>query len=210
MRLPKNWHGITIAQYQEINKVQKSSLDEVDKWCHILAILTDKQVDYFQQIDIGKLKKYFSKVAWINADEFYASKRKYVFHKGKLYKATTDAKDFNFARYVEIKTFLGRGEVIEQLHNLCASIYAPLTIKGFIADAETHAQRTKDFLSMPVGTIYPVVFFYSKVWNISINRMLESGIKEAEKMNKEAEELLLETLRETLENIGDGTAQLTN
>lgn len=208
MRLPKNYNGVTIGQYQEIHKVWNSMMDELDKWVHIICILTDKQVDEVEDWPIQKLTASINKIKWIVKGEFYQSKHKYILVKGRPYKAIMEAKDANVARYIEIKTFLERGSFIEQLHSLCASIYTPLTLNGWVNDSESHKYRADLFKNVPIGKVYPVVFFYSVQLKNKIKNMQESGIKKLNKDLRKVDQDLMQTLREILNEAGVGTLSL--
>lgn len=215
MNIPKSFREVTVEQYQELLPIYKKIVDESDAekvilgWVNIIAILADCQTDEVESLPIEKLDKIIRSLEWLVQGHFPAARRKYMFFKGRLYKATLNANEFNVARYVEIKTFLGRGGVVPELHNLLASIYTPLTLKGWVNDSTKHKERSELFKKAKVGKVYPTVFFYSKVWNNSIRDIQAYGIKKAEMNLKKADDILMQTLREILDDIGGGTAQST-
>lgn len=215
MRIPKSFREVTVEQYQELLPIYKKIVNESDAekvifgWVNIIAILADCQIDEVEALPIDKLDKITRSLDWLVNGHFPAARRKYMFFNGRLYKATLKAKDFNVARYVEIKTFLGRGGVVPELHNLLASIYTPLTWKGWVNNSLSHKERSDKFKKAKVGKVYPTVFFYSKVWNNLIQDIQAYGIKKAEKNLKIADDILMQTLREILDDIGGGTAPST-
>lgn len=210
MKIPKSYKQITVAQYQELLPIYRKALNETDSikaadhWCNIIAILADCQTEEVEALPINKLKDIIKSLAWLNSYGSY--KKKFtLFHNGKLYKAFRTAKGFNTARYVEYKTFLGRGGLIENMHMILATIYQP-----YFKSKQTHEERAIEFRSAKMADVFPVVFFYSVAYRNSINRIQEYGLRLAKEKNKEAEKALMATLKEVLESTGVGTLQSTS
>ncbi len=216
MKVPKSFSQVTVSQYQRISpiyqKIEKESdpITIASDWCRIISILTDKAPADIEAMQIDKLKAIIKSLNWLVNGNIKPKKRKYLFIKGHLHKAKLDAKQFNTAQYVEIKTFLSRGNWIEEMHNILASIYSPLTFKGFKHNGETHQERAEFFKTVPVSKVYTVVFFYSVQFKDSMKRIQEYGLKMLKEKQKEIDQHLIQTLRLVLEDIGDGTVQSTN
>lgn len=215
VKLPKSFKGVTVDQYQRILPIYQKIEKETDTitiasdWCRILSILSGVKPNEIEQMPINKLKQAIASLSWLVNGQIKQSKRKYLIVNGVLHRAKLSAKEFNTAQYVEIKTFLGSGNWVGEMHRIAASIYSPLTWSGFKHDGEGHEKRAEGFKKLSVVKVFPTVFFYSILWQRSISRIQEYGLKIVEQKNKEAEELLMSILRETLEDIGDGTQPLT-
>ena len=213
MKVPKSFSQVTVSQYQRISpiyqKIEKESdpITIASDWCRIISILTDKTPADIEAMPIDKLKAIIKSLNWLVNGNIKPKKRKYLFIKGRLHKAKLDAKQFNTAQYVEIKTFLSRGNWIEEMHNILASIYSPLTFKGFKHNGETHQERAEFFKTVPVSKVYPVVFFYSVQFKSSMKRIQEYGLKMLKEKQKEIDQHLMSTLKLVLEDIGDGTVR---
>lgn len=213
VKLPKSFKGVSVGQYQLIYPIYQKIEKETDSmtiasdWCRIISILTGRKPNEIEALPIDQLKKAIKQLSFLGHGEIKPNRRKYLFVNGKLHRAKSQAKEFNTAQYVEIKTFLGRGNWIGEIHRLLASMYSPLTWGGFKHDGEGHEERAEAFKKMSVAKVYPTVFFYSILWERWMKRIREYGLKIAEEENRKAEELLMLTLRETLESIGDGTPQ---
>ena len=210
MNIPKNWKGVTVQQFQEILPIYKKTLEEtdsikvIDHWVNIIAILADCFTEQVEELPIPKIKSIISSLSWLNLDKINGNKKITLFLNGKLYKAAKEAKEFNAGRYIEYKTFLGRGGLIKDMHFILATIYQP-----YFKSEQTHEERAKEFLKAKMSDVYPTVFFYSKVWLNSIKTIQAYGLKLAKEKNKEAEALLMATLREILESDGNGIVQST-
>jgi hypothetical protein len=213
MKVPKSFSQVTVSQYQRISPIYQKIEKESDPiiiasdWCRIISILTDKKPADIEAMPIDKLKAIIKSLNWLVNGNIKPKKRKYLFIKGRLHKAKLDAKQFNTAQYVEIKTFLSRGNWIEEMHNILASIYSPLTFKGFKHNGETHQERAEFFKTVSVSKVYPVVFFYSVQFKDSMKRIQEYGLKMLKEKQKEIDQHLIQTLRLVLEDIGDGTVR---
>jgi hypothetical protein len=210
MKVAKGWHQVTVAQFQELLPIYKKVQTEEDSvkwlslWANIIAILADCQTEEVEALSLEKVNKIVKSLSWLNDKHLPHPKRKYLFINGMLYKATSEAKQFNTAQYVEYKTFLGRSNVISEMHYLLATIYHPVFGK------KDHDEKAKMFLNVPVSKVYPMVFFYANSYRNSIKRMEEYGRRVVAEKMKEADEALMQTLREILEDIGDGTVSSMN
>jgi hypothetical protein len=158
-----------------------------------------------EALPIDKLKAAIKRLSFLGHGNIKPNRRKYLFVNGKLHRAKSHAREFNTAQYAEIQTFLQSGNWIAEMHKILATIYSPLTWSGFKHDGEGHEKRAEEFKKLSVAKVYPTVFFYSVLWQKSMKRIVEYGLRIAEQENRKAEELLMLTLRETLESIGDGT-----
>lgn len=207
---------ISIAQYQEVRQFLPTTDDKdaeraLTAWCRVLSVITGKPYDDIESWPIERLKAAINKIKWIK-EPITGRVRKYLWFGLRPYKATLSTKGMSTAQCIEIKTFLARhkGDYINAMHMVLASIYTPLTWRGWSRKGLDHEDLAFKFQNRKVSEVAPSVFFYSKELQRSINRIREYGIKiQAEKM-REAEQLLMSTLREILENIGDGMPQSTN
>lgn len=161
MKLPVSYNHITVRQYQSIQPllIDKMTLD--DK-ISVLARLSGKTVEYIENLKINTLKKYFILISYLT--EYPKSKlRKYLFIKGKLFKADTEADNLTTAQYCSIKTFCEGGKQIENLDKICAVVYKRLTWKGWRNDVKNFDKDCEMFKEIGLGKVYGVVFFCSIV-----------------------------------------------
>lgn len=210
MRVPKRWKDVSVAQYQQAMPYYKQAIEETDSlkslehWSVVIAILTDSQLDDVQSLDIAELKKVINKLSFLSDTKFYGKRKHLLYLNGGLYKALKEAKEFKPSMYIDYKTFLGRkGGMTENLHLILATLYTP-----YVGGEKDFMKRSELFKTAKMGDVYGVVFFYSIQYRNLINNMREFGIRKAEKQLKETQAQVMETLRETLEDIGVGTAPL--
>ena len=196
----KSW-SITVEQFQEALPYYKKAVEAketeeaLNNWMVVIAIVTDTTVDVIQEMPIDKLKEKIKELAWLGTLPPDSPKFKIEIN-GIKYKAPKDESDFNTSGYIEYKTFL-KGGLIENLHLILATIYKP-------EEKQSHKERAEIFKKVMIGEVYGMVFFWAKRYKKQMDRIKSYGLKVAQKKNKEAQRILMETLRETLENIGDG------
>ena len=201
----KSWN-ITVDQFQEALPYYKKAIEAKDteeslnNWMIVIACVTDSTVDVIQEMPTDKLKAQIKELAWLGTLPSDSPKFKIEIN-GIKYKAPKDESEFNTSGYIEYKTFL-KGGVIENLHLILATIYRP-EIK------QSHKERAEIFKNAMIGDVYGMVFFWTKRYKKKISRLQAYGLKVAKQKNKEAQKILMETLRETLEEFGDGTPHLT-
>jgi len=214
MRVPKSFNQVTVEQYQELAPIHKKVKSEADPvkyftcWANIISILTDKPIDEIQALPAEQIAKIAGELTWLDM-EVKGWPSPFIFHKGRLYRARLNAKKLSPGQYIDIKSFLMHGSVSEQLHNLLAAIYVPLSLKGFVYKGENHERTANAMKSVRVGKIAPTVFFYSKALKASIETIRQYGIRLAQEKMKESDEALMETLKLILEDVGAGTSRST-
>lgn len=210
VKVPNSWKGITVERFQEMLPFYKRAIEEKDSdralqlWFTVIAILADCKVEDVNNAPIGEVEAAIKRLSFLGDTKFYGSNKFTIYLNGRLYKAPKDAKQFNTARYVEYKTFLQRGDLVNELHNLLATIYQP-----YFKSSQTHEERAREFKKASIKEVYGVVFFYTKAYKNSINRITEYGQKLSKQKMKEADQILMQTLSQILDDIGGGTVQST-
>lgn len=201
----KSWN-ITVEQFQEALPYYKKAIEAketeeaLNQWSIVIAIITGTTMEAVQDLPIDKLKAQIKDIEWLGTLPSDSPKFKLEID-GVKYKAPKLESEFNASRYIEYKTFL-QGGVIENLHLILATIYRP-------ESDQSHKERAEIFKKAIIGEVYGMVFFWTKRYKKRISRIQAYGLKIAKEKNEEALKILLETLKETLDDIGDGTPPLT-
>lgn len=201
----KAWN-ITVDQFQEALPYYKKAVEATDteealnNWMIVIACVTDTTVDIVQEMPIDKLKAQIKDLAWLGTTPSDSPKFSLELN-GVKYKAPKEETEFTTSSYIEYKTFL-KGGLIENLHLILASIYRP-EIK------QSHKERAEIFKSAMISDVYGTVFFWTKRYKKRIAHLKAYGLKLAQKKEKEVQKILMETLKEILDEHGDGTQPLT-
>lgn len=174
MRLPKSFNDITIGQYQDVYFLlpAKEGEDDVElltRWAQIIAILTGKDLQTISDLPTRQLKHLIKCLNFILRPEVLQEKPKqYIAVNGRICKAVLQANQLSTAQLIDIKSFLIPIEDLDQsettvvnAHKLLASIYLPLSFKGFKYDSSKHSKLAEDFRQAKMGDVYGTLFFYS-------------------------------------------------
>lgn len=188
MRLPKSFNDITIGQYQDVYflldpQKDEDSVDFLTRWAQIIAILTKEDVQTISDLPTRQLKHLIKCIDFVLRPEVLQEKPKqYIAVNGRICKATLRADQLSMPQGVDIKTFLTPIEDLDQAettvvnaHKLLASIFVPISWKGFKYNSSKHAKLAEDFKHAKMGDVYGTLFFYSVLWENLIKSMEDFG-----------------------------------
>ena len=200
MRIPTSYKQLSVEQYQQIEPLINGNLDDQVK---ILSILSGLSVAEIEAIEIKKVRRYFVLLSFLKSQKWNKNPKKYLFIKGKLYRATTDAEMLNTARYVSISTLMQENKAIENLTDIGALCYEKLTWKGFKYSDKYHKELSKELKKQSIKNIYPVVFFCLR----ALLHLSKTSVAylEAEKVIQERIQEIMDLIQEgILNDTGDG------
>ena len=67
LKLPKQWSQISVSQFLELNRL--SSEDGLFNYkIDVLCILTDKDVSYFEELELNELSELTKQIKWLQSD----------------------------------------------------------------------------------------------------------------------------------------------
>lgn len=207
MRLPKSWNEITVEQFQECYFVLGKN-PGLDSWILVLSILSGKSKDYFENIPIDKLKGHIKKLNFLLNPDLNTKVNKFVTIRGKVFKAVLFANELKTNQVADIKGFMVKegqslnDTVVENAHKLLASIYVPLTFKGFNYTPSKHSKVSNYFRKAKMGEVYGTLFFYSENYKNLMKATQDFGESQL-KIVKDHEQELMEWSK-TLEADGVG------
>jgi hypothetical protein len=202
MRIPQSYNDLTVGQFQECYFLLGHN-PQLEDWMRVIAILGKTTYEKLEELPRGKLKKLIYQLQFLLKPNLNTKFNKYVGVNGRVYRAIPFANQLNTAQACDLKTFRGEGDidtVVENAHKLLASIYLPLTWRGFKYDGKNHEKIANDFLNVKMGKVFGTLFFYSKVSTKLIettsnfmsenNKILEDHLKELEQWANENPSLI--------------------
>lgn len=188
MRLPKSFNDITVGQYQDIyfliqSKEGEDDIEFLTRWAQVIAILTKQDVQTISDLPGRELRHLIKCLDFVLRPEVLLDKPKqYIAVNGRICKAVLRADQLSMPQGVDIKTFLTPIEDLDQTettvvnaHKLLASIFIPLSWRGFKYNSSKHAKLAKDFRHAKMGDVYGTLFFYSVLWESLIKSMEDYG-----------------------------------
>ena len=109
MDIIDSYNKLTLAQYQEIQAVQKDeSLEDIDKHTRILSILTGVPEDELMHLPIPEFTELSAKAQFLSAEGFKAGRmaKKYVIGGMELI-PVTDFRKLETCQYLDFQTYAG-------------------------------------------------------------------------------------------------------
>ena len=109
MDIIDSYNKLTLAQYQEIQAVQKDgSLEDIDKHTRILSILTGVPEDELMHLPITEYTELSAKAKFLTAEGFQAGRmaKKYIIGGMELV-PVTDFRKLETAQYIDFQTYAG-------------------------------------------------------------------------------------------------------
>lgn len=224
MRLPKSWNEITVGQFQECYFVLGKN-PTIEHWCRVIAVLSGLTEAEVESMLIKKLKQKIIQINFLQHPNLNERVKRYIYLNGTVYRSVyqpneltvSQIKQLKTNQAIDIKTFCSPPEkvsyqdnIVEQAHKLLASIYVPLSWRGFKYDGSKHSKASEDFRSARMGDVYGTLFFYSRVYNALMQSIQDCGVKAKEDMTPHMEEVYAWAIQEgILEDDGDGKLRLT-
>ena len=136
------WHLISVADFQQIDRINTTESDEIDKLAHTVCVIWNKRPDQVNEWSREKFLRYADKVAKVFSKEPPRSWFKLPLE--------TDATKITFGQFVEVMYFLQNG-MIDNLHNIAA------TLMG--GEDEHHTRATQMLDTGITRVLHPVKEF---------------------------------------------------
>jgi hypothetical protein len=183
------WNKITVEQYQAIHAINNEDGDDIDKLLRIVSILYNKTEKEVNDLPVTTFHKITAEIAALFSAGLPERKtRKRLRIGGRRYMMQYNVGKISYGQWCEIQHFL-KGDLIENLHLLAASIAAPmkwglLTGKN---DSRNHEKVSTDFLQANfLDTYSSVVFFCASLTGLK-NPIPDSSTRKQSRMIKVTE-----------------------
>lgn len=143
------WWTITVEKYQQIEKIQETTLDDIDRVAFLICAIYDKQPEKVNLWGVKKFLRYTDKISKLFA------KQPTPFFQPDI---QTDANKITLGQFIEMQHWL-KGGVIFNLHFIAATLLK----------AENHQETANNVLKMRIGQILYKVGLFLESWQKLIN-----------------------------------------
>ena len=160
---------LSIKQFQQINEINKTGIEDLDKSIMFVQVLTGKSEFEVNQMKVKKFNKLCNQILTafnsMVVDMNKAKPVNLIKANGKWYWINYDIAKLDAGRYVETATF--GVDLIENLHKIMATMVVPMkwTIRGLKPkeyDATNHEEISNDMAEAEFKHCYhAAVFFYA-------------------------------------------------
>lgn len=205
MGIPTSYNKLTVRQFLGCVEICKKGLKDYDENIELVAYLLNKPVEEIESMTYEQTIKLTNRASRLKASKPSTRVRKYLFVKGRIYKAVTDVKHFSAQRFLHYETN-------PELHKRASALYIPifskLTFNGSYKDSAVHQwdALAEAFLDLKVSQISGVVFFYLRKWK-RLSPIMEAYMKLSQMtISRRMSEILApEANGRTSQSITDGT-----
>lgn len=204
--LPSKWSDIKIIDFIKIQQIIKDksfeeeyedeTLCEFERFLHLIALLSDKDVTEIKQLDLDSLSKIRTALNFIyHPEQIEKRLPEYFLHHGKYYKVIKDVRKLSAGEYIDLSTYTKDGND-DNLNQVMALFCYPCNWLG---------QRKKkplnfadQLLDLPITVCYPIAVFFYQNYNNSLIAIQDYLMTQMEKT-------IMELKEEVTQSIGDGS-----
>jgi len=157
--LPQQWNQISVSQFLEINRL--SSEDGVLNYkIDILCILTDKDVSYFEELQLDELNEFIKQLKWVQSEPSRRYKNKIDNYVLKPYSK------LSLGEFIDLEHYFS-SDYLDHFCHILALLYRR-TSKNVYGDdiIEPYEYSPKDrldwYLDYPITDVYGLIPEYLK------------------------------------------------
>jgi hypothetical protein len=163
MEMIKNWDGVTIKMYQELNSIQRES--DVSTAIERISVLMNTDPAEVRNLPVPKFQSMVSQLGWI--DEKPATETTIKFEvDGKKYGIIPDLNFITTGEWADIENW--KEDSITNMHLIAALLYRPI-IKEDGDDYQIEEHKSQGFMKraelflneVSISTIYGSLLFFS-------------------------------------------------
>ena len=204
MKIPTSWHEITIAQYQEIVKLDKS--DELDYLISLVSVVCHMEVDEVEALTLTALREIGAKLAFIQTmpekfvNDFTINGVKYI--------VDCNIAHISAGQYIDLAKYI-ETNVEDNLHKILSIFCLPTKRKWLrrvpfkYGQGYDLGQTATLLLQTPISVAYPLALFFCKLLNKSIPAIEDYLAKELKIVEKQIAKQQTKE-KKHLKNIGVG------
>ena len=202
IELPNSWSGVTVEQFQALQRILAEKGDEYATNVAIISIMSGVPVDEIETYSLKTYAKCMQTLSFLT-EQLVGEVQKAVEFGGVRYDVITDVYNLNGGQYITLMHLMkDPDKVIDQLHEVMAVFLVPKkkTWYGWKKgkyDPEKHKEVSEAMLQAPMTIVQPLSAFFLSSYLMSAKHILESSVRKAEKVKKQAERRLKHLNRNT-------------
>lgn len=189
--IPKDFSGITIGQFIELQNIKSIDSDVIDFMVDFVSTISNLTYKEAANLSVADLRKIYDSLGWFNEGVKETSITERYELDGVMYCANIDISKITANQYVSIMTALKNG-TDANLHHIMAALYIPYGKK--YDDIPANEVAEKFYKNMPITIAYPLAVFFCNLLKDSmkdINLYLSSqAMSKTRQALKEVAELV--------------------
>ena len=195
IELPNNWAGVTVDQFQALQKILAEKGDEYPTNVAIISIMSGVPMDEIETYSLKTYAKCMQTLSFLT-EQLVGEVQKAVEFGGVRYDVITDVYNLNGGQYITLMHLMkDPDKVIDQLHEIMAVFLVPKkkTWYGWKSqgyNSDKHKEIAEAMLQAPMTIVQPLSAFFLSSYLKSAKHILESSVRKAEKVKRQAERRL--------------------
>jgi len=195
IELPNSWEGVTVEQFQALQRILAEKGDEYATNVAIISIMSGTPMDEIETYSLKTYAKCMNTLSFLT-EQLVGEVQKAVEFNGKKYQVITDVYDLNGGQYITLMHLMkDPDKVIDQLHEIMAVFLVPKkkTWYGWKKqpyNADKHKEIAEQMLQAPMTIVQPLSAFFLSSYLASAKHILESSVRQAEKVKRQVERRL--------------------
>jgi len=195
IELPNSWEGVTIEQFQALQKILQEKGDEYATNVAIISIMSGVPMDEIETYSLKTYAKCMQTLSFLS-EQLVGGVQKVVEFGGLRYDVITDVYKLNGGQYITLMHLMkDPDKVIDQLHEIMAVFLVPKkkTWWGWKKqpyNSDKHKEIAEAMLQAPMTIVQPLSAFFLSSYLKSAKHILESSVRKAEKVKRQAERRL--------------------
>jgi len=193
--LPNSWAGVTVEQFQALQKILAEKGDEYPTNVAIISIMSGVPMDEIETYSLKTYAKCMQTLSFLT-EQLVGEVQKVVEFGGVRYDVITDVYKLNGGQYITLMHLMkDPDKVIDQLHEIMAVFLVPKkkTWWGWKKqpyNSDKHKEIAEAMLQAPMTIVQPLSAFFLGSYLKSAKHILESSVRKAEKVKRQAERRL--------------------
>lgn len=161
MKLPKSWNDITVEQFKELRSLNNEDFGSLFSYeIECLSILTDVDVDEFDEMDIDELSNLIKQVTFIK-------KQPTNIYKNEVNNLTyIGLNDLKLGEFIDLEYYFAN-DYVKHLNYICSVLYRKTKLNEWeeliYEDYSFNIEKRKElFNELPITSVYGICSEYIK------------------------------------------------
>lgn len=194
--IPKDWSGVTIRQFQEIQDLINEGCEDKNLLnIAIISVLSGWPIEQVEALSVKSYKKILSVLTFISEPITGQLKKQFKLN-GLKYRVVSNIYELTSGQYITLMHFIKDEEtILKNLHNIMALFCIPYEKKWYghkkgKYNAKRHEQIASEMKGVTMDIVNPLSSFFLAKYLKSVKTSLESSVRELEKVKTQAEKKL--------------------
>lgn len=161
MKIAKSWNSVSIAQFQQLQKLKEPTYENQ---LITISILTGMELEQVEDLPTATIEKLLAGLDWMNTLPEPKQVKQFR-HGNSIYRFAASRHDITAGQFITVQDLFSGEDWISQLHNIMAALtvrYRILPPKRFEIKAKDYEYTADMFRrEMPISVAYAYALFFS-------------------------------------------------